>query len=599
MIKTALRTAIAAIIATTALTANAQDLQTEVDIRYEETPELKSFNKLAINPTVKLPTEKMSALPYSTRSINIKMPGNISILEPAAFADTIYSSPFRGYAALGFMTKFNLAASAGYKILDNDHTRLNAWIQYDGAAYEGEPLNRISSGFPETSTMAADYNSVSPHKQYMRRHTGTIGANLHQAVGRESFIDAGIDYMFSRYNTGLSPEMRYQNINRVNVEALWSLRHKGFDYGLGADYHHFAYSNLMGYDLPVKGESAQRETRAGLKGFFSGSFAGASKAGIDIELSHLSYPYQTGHEFNTDFEPEWLKDSFSHTLLSLTPYYRFDIQKFHLDLGARIDMTFNDGKFFHIAPRASATWIPADIAKIYIKADGGEWQNTLSSLFDITPYELPYMAYHNSHIPITAEAGVIIGSWRGFHAEISAAYALANDWLMPIGTESLNVGFQPVNLKGYKLRGAVGYRFRDLLEINASYEAAPQKYTHGYYLWRDRAKSVANVDFTITPISALDVTIGWEYRGGRAQFVEDYYVDFSPDATHPTQEMTPGHIKELLRSVNNLKAGALYRITPQWSAFLRGENLLNRHCYLIGGQPAQGITGLIGATYKF
>lgn len=576
MIKTALQTAIVTIIATTALTTSAQDLQTEVDIRYEETPELKNFNKLTINPTVKLPTEKMSALPYSTRSISIKMPGKISILEPAAFADTIYSSPFRGYAALGFMTKFNLAASAGYKILDNDHTRLNAWIQYDGAVYEGEPI-----------------------KQYMRRHTGTIGASLHQAVGRESFIDAGIDYMFSRYNTGLSPEMRYQNVNRVNVEALWSLCHNGFDYGLGADYHHFAYSNLMGYDLPVKGESAQRETRAGLKGFFSGSFAGASKAGIDIELSHLSYPYRTGYEFNTDFEPVWLKDNFSHTLLSLTPYYRFDIQKFHLDIGARIDMTFNDGKFFHIAPRASATWIPADIAKIYIKAGGGEWQNTLSSLFDVTPYELPYMAYHNSHIPITAEAGVTIGSWRGFHAEISAVYAIANDWLMPIGTESLNVGFQPVNLKGYKLRGAVGYRFRDLLEINASYETAPQKYTHGYYLWRDRAKRVANIDFTITPITALDITIGWEYRGGRVQFVEDYYMNFSPDATHPVQEMNPGYVKEPLRSVNNLKAGALYRITSQWSAFLRGENLLNRHSYLIGGLPAQGITGLIGATYKF
>ena len=56
---------------------------------------------------------------------------------------------------------------------------------------------------------------------------------------------------------------------------------------------------------------------------------------------------------------------------------------------------------------------------------------------------------------------------------------------------------------------------------------------------------------------------------------------------------------ESLGIISNLKAGALYRITPQWSAFLRGENLLNRKTLLIGGMPGQGITGLVGATYKF
>lgn len=51
--------------------------------------------------------------------------------------------------------------------------------------------------------------------------------------------------------------------------------------------------------------------------------------------------------------------------------------------------------------------------------------------------------------------------------------------------------------------------------------------------------------------------------------------------------------------MSNLTLGADYAITPQVSVFATGENLLNRKFYLIGGVPAQGITGLVGVTYKF
>ena len=90
-----------------------------------------------------------------------------------------------------------------------------------------------------------------------------------------------------------------------------------------------------------------------------------------------------------------------------------------------------------------------------------------------------------------------------------------------------------------------------------------------------------SADLRVTPVAPLDIFAGWEYRGGRSQI-----------CPHTG-------IKQSLGLVSNLKVGALYRITPQWSTFVRGENLMCRRYLLIGGVPAQSITGLIGATYKF
>ncbi len=107
-------------------------------------------------------------------------------------------------------------------------------------------------------------------------------------------------------------------------------------------------------------------------------------------------------------------------------------------------------------------------------------------------------------------------------------------------------------------------------------------------MWRDRAKTVVNADLRVTPIERLDVTLGWEYRGNRASMAR-YISDAGESEV----------LRTSLGSVSNINAGALYRITPRWSVFLKGENLLNRHYTLIGGMPAQGITGLAGVTYKF
>ncbi len=576
---------------------SAQDMRENVTVQYDRIPELRDYEKLNINPRIELSAVRLSALPYSTRQVKVAVPGTIPTLAPAAYADSIYTSPYRGYAALGFMPSFNLGASAGYKIFDTDHTRLNAWMQYDGTSYKGSMM-------PVTQGEDAG-------KMYVRRNTATIGAELHQAVGSESFINAGIDYTYARFSIPEVNDRHNQSAHRFNASAMWTLDHGDFHYGLGAEYGRFAYVNTDNYTLIPSitslwenlKVSPARENRVKAHGFFYGKFAGASAAGMDIAFTYTGYSrlYDYAGDSDRIMLIPYGKPHFS--MLHLHPFYRFDIDRVAIDLGLNIDLRFNSGKMFHITPQASATWTPSDIVKVYATARGGQWENTLGSLFDITPYSLPFSSYRNSSIPVEAEAGVTVGLWKGFYAEISAAYAIANDWLMPEThaivdnqvLETPQTVFTAFDFKSLKLTGSIGYNYRNIVDLKASFEAAPQKLDRGYYLWRDRAKHVASVDLRVTPIKQLDIDLGWEYRGGRAIS----YTSLSSDFPLPADQPIATTKLRNLGSVSNLKAGALYRITDRWSAFIRGENLLNRHCFLICGVPAQGITGLVGATYKF
>ncbi len=553
--------------------SNAQ-LKKDITVVHDYEPEYVEVTRLGTNPEITLPTDTLRALNYSTRKIGVNPTMQIAAFEPAAYADSIYTSPYRGYAALGFMPGFNLGASAGYKFLDTDRTRLNAWLQYDGTSYRGK------------------YDDIS---RRMRRNTATLGANLHRATGRESYVDLGIDYTYSRFNTPVAEELRNQNVHRLNLSALWSGRNDSWRYGIGAGYSHFGYGNSLASTPQFPGPDllkAVRENSLNASAFASTSLSRGSTAGMTIDFSLITNGNHavtyTGQGAPLTLLPD---GSLNHSRLGFNPYYRFDVDKFHLDLGAQIDFTFNSGSFFHIAPKVSATWTPGKYIKVYAKAHGGRHQNTLGSLFEVTPYSLPVMAYDNSSVPVNATIGITAGTWRGLYLDINATYAIANDWLMPVQFAGGTI-FGHLDFKGYKLGITAGYTYRDIISLTFAYETAPHKYNRGFYLWRDRARHVADASLKVTPAKALDITVGWNYRGSRAVAL-DTAVQL-PDGTFENRTSLSG-----LGAVSDLYAGALYRIDSRWSVFVSGRNLMNHRHAMIGGIPAQGITGLAGVTYKF
>lgn len=109
-------TAIAVISAAATATTAAQQLNKEITVEREVVPIQREATRLGFTPSVSLPPLAMERLSPSTRAITSRVPAGIVVLDPAAWADSIYISPYRGYASIGFMPLYNAMLSAGYRM---------------------------------------------------------------------------------------------------------------------------------------------------------------------------------------------------------------------------------------------------------------------------------------------------------------------------------------------------------------------------------------------------------------------------------------------------------------------------------------------------
>ncbi len=529
-----------------AQTASQEELSKEITIEKEIIPEQRVATRLNVAPKVVLPAVKAKRLTYSDRSVATSVPVSIATLEPASYGDKLSSSYNRGYVDLGYFPMFNMGVSAGYRFFENENTRLNGWLQYDGAVYDGD-------------------NSVGDEIT-MRHHDITLGVNLKHKVNNLSTVNLGIDYTFGRFNVPIDAVDDYnQNINRVNIGTSWQSTVRGIDYSVGLRYGHFGYNN-SGWGMGSLLMEPARENRFLVDAGAMMPIGMSSHTGVDLSISHLDY------------------SSYNTTLFSITPFYDYVFGDFTTHIGAKIDISSHSGKSLHIAPDVALGWRNAEsLLSGYIKFSGGEHQNTLGALYDFTRYAHPSGIYENSNIPFAVDAGITIGTWKGFSLEILGGYAVANDWLMPVDMMQGCCGFSQVNLKGWHFGVVATYEYRDLAKLKVGYETAPQKFNRGYYLWRDRARHVVDASLTVTPVKALDITLGYELRADR-------------------KIMNPANVESHawnLGDVDNLSLGGLYRFTPQFSLFARLENMLNSKHMIIGDIPAQGFTGLVGFGYKF
>lgn len=577
-----IRFAAAALMAASAVApAAAQQLNKEITVEREVVPIQREATRLGFTPAISLPPLAMERLSPSTRAITARVPAGITVLDPAAWSDSIYISPYRGYASIGFMPLYNAMLSAGYRIVDNSTTRVGAWLQYDGTVY--------------TSRHTTTYDAHVTDKKYIRDNTATAGIYASQRVGDSSELSGEFDYTYTRYNqvayggiyvpvgTPILDSGEYlwhnQSVNRLNADLGWKSTINDLGYSFRAGYSRFAFGTGRKASYEIMDLLPEKENNFRFGADLSADFDAGSFALLDIDFSGLNTSSLIDHMYN-DKE---LKD-YSTWLLRFSPSYAYRSGVFDIKLGARIDLTHNSGKAFHIAPDVRLAVNPSPMFGFEVSAGGGEWQNTLGSLFAIGRNIDTWTAYSNSHIPLTVDARLRIGPWSGLYAELSGSYARANDWLMPADDGYFgNMRFYQQNIKGFRFGAALGYRWSSILDARVEWQTAKNDTYKGYYLWRDRARNVIDASVKVNPIDKLNVDLGFTLRTDRRTF------------TH----MVGGPSMIPLGNVCNLSLGATYRLTPWVSVFVEGENLLNHRYSTVDYYESQGITGLAGASFKF
>ena len=558
-----------------------QELHKDITVEQEITPSRREASRIAVLPTVTLSPVRASSLAYSNKVVTTRVPNSFARLDPVAWGDKIYTSPYRGYFDFGIGGPLFMGdISAGYRIVDREKTRLNLWGQYNGDVYK------------RTGTTWHD-------------HTASLGLDLRQTVGSSSSLEAGLDYTYGFHDMAAFEGGRFsQSTSRVNASVSLSGRHSGFDYEAGLRYGHFGYYNphfpvlkpvAEGITDPYNGYEPARQNLLGVTLGGRLETGVTSHVGVDLSADFLA----TGRHYVATLpfydEAATLMRSRTTGLVTVTPYFENRTSATTLRIGADVDFAVNSGKTIRVAPDVTFAWHGLQILGIELKAYGGSTLNTLASLYDISPYMNGSLAYRPSHMPYAFDAKVAFGPFFGGTIELFGGYAKADDQLMPVAGGIYPAGgvWESVDIKGYRYGARIGYDNGRTFAVSASYEGAPSKWNRAWYDNCDRARHIAAADLKVRPVDKLTVTLGYEFRGGRACYMyAPETVDMAGFDIYPLTRVSLG-------AVSNLKLGAGYAATDRLTLFVHGENLLGRKSYYIGGRPLQSANGMIGAALKF
>lgn len=570
--------------------ASAQGLHKEINVDRKVDPQKRDAARITVLPTLQLPSLTNQQLTYSDRVVTARIPAVSPLLQPMAYGDKTYTSPYRGYLRFGIGAPSLLGdVEAGYRAISTSRSVLSLWTQYSGDTYTAS-----------ISDQSGDDTFID--------HTASVGADFRKKIGSNRELGASLNYTYAYHHINipylfnLCPKSG-QSTSRVNADVSFASGGEGLRWDIAARYRHFGFYHIDKAWTSIAGGSIPTYSNPARQNQIGGTASAALPMGdnsalrltLDADILRTGkysipvYPYT----HCTDYR------SFGRAttgLGAITPAYTYKSSLFAAVLGAKINVGNHAGNTFHIAPDVTLAWTPSQLFGLEVKATGGSELNSLASLYDVSPFLSPFMAYYPSHIPLNLDARLSAGPFLGAYIELFGGYAKANDWLMPIFSDDYpGFGiFDATDISAWHAGAAVGYDYRNLFSLRVSYQTAPNDYDKAYYLWRDRARHVLDAELKVRPMEPLTLTLGWQFRGGRRTYS---FPTFSGGGDFPENLLIPQAFS--LGCQSDLSLSGVYAVNDRLTLFARGENLLNRRYWQLGLRKSQGIHGLIGASLKF
>lgn len=561
----------------------AQTLTKEIVIDRDVEPALPEVTRISNFPSLIQPQAPTSRLPYVDVTAATNIPGMLTTLEPANGQPAFEVSPYRGYATLGYFPAYNLGISAGYSFIAKPTTSLNVWTQFDGYSYDDQ------------------------YDESLKRNSVTVGADFSHLFNRRSRLDVSADFNYNAYNRPWETADPDHNTTAFNLDAAWSSRLSSAAYYVTAGFNHFGFSGEeVGLSITPLDAVSQNIFKVAAGGAYKLNDHSAFTAHIGFNFINIS-------NFNNIESAEiigatsitnrpYLEEGKGETigLITLAPAYRYASGMFSTNIGLKAQISTNADKSFHIAPDVKFNVRPTSTLAATLSFGGGEHINKLSELYAINPYMSVGQGFKFSHVPFTANLALTFGPFYGASIEFFGGYSAANDWFMPDVTDVTGKNgvidvtdrpvfatmYTPVDLRAVTYGAKFTWKYNKDIEASIKYSGAPGSYRHSYYLNRDRARHVLDINASVTPIEPLTIDASFELRSGRSLYSQ--------------WGMPEGEVMKYdLESANSLNIGATYRFFDWLSVFGRVENLLGNQAYLFNMLEQQGVHGLIGASLKF
>lgn len=593
--------------------AYAQDntkLNKEITLEKDIAPLEKKAVKKNELPKVKQPTAKgqKSALGYSDLTTPIEVPTTIPTLLPYGYRTAHNFSDQRGYLDIGAGTQANFRVDFGYRIIDEESEKLGLWFNHN-STWNGKNSSKVIDTDENRNKQKYNDNVLAvDYSRAIGSGTLTLGAKAH--IDNYNFYGGWNSVDFTggpSLNSAYDWDKEKQTFVDFNINAGWKSRFNLLDkpllYNVGLQYGHAAYDKPFNKDY--KHGAHDNWGILNLGGSYN--INELTTAGLAIKGEYL----RRGAKAIANSE----LDLFDEVgMITLSPTYTIHGDMYKLQLGVNAHLSFSDGAVFRLSPNVRFNLALVDGFTFYANALGGKLLGyRVPTHYANHRYDYPFLMYGSIYTPLDAEAGFKIGPFQGLSGKLSVGYAIVKKQpgicyydinpsvypTLPLATGMMST-YTVIDGRGYWVGAELNYKYRSLIEANASIKFAPHdnefyatdKHYNNYKFDVDRASTVGNFDIKVHPWRPLTFDVGLEYRGGRMALF-NYYLS-GPDYTNKIMYEFVD-----MDDVINLHAGANYRLNNNVALWLQAHNLLNRRYDILYGQGAQRIGCMVGASFTF
>lgn len=573
---------ISAILSAMALTAVAEDpLTKEIVVEKDYIPVEQKANKVSSSAqTIKLKREA-GEINFSDWNSPVETGNGICTMSPYGYRTSRTFSSHRGYLDASAGSFLNINASAGFRIVDGERTKLNLWLQHNSTWGMDNPYTLI------TPSSSSELTTIDYEQKFIN---DVVGLDLINSF-RDGRLTIGANYHFARLNY-LNQEVDgpewFNNINEVhaNVGYEGGLAERRTIYEIGADINHFGNSVAQYYGL--KSSDWHLRFNAGI----SQPFGDENRIGIDMLGEYLSSESEVDAQHAADV-PTF---SNSRGKLRFTPFYTYAGERMNFRLGANLDVSFSDGTILRVSPDASFGYTFTPGFAFFAEARGGKDFNTFSRMFALNRYTFaaPAEAFCSSYTVADAKAGFKIGPFSGFNATLNAGWGKVCDAIMPtcdvFGGSRWNIPGTPYyndDLAGFWFGGRLSYDYSDVVSVAVEGRYSKQDSHDDYAFGIDRPEYIVNASLKVRPIRPLSIGVAYEYRGGR-QLWHGMEVNGMPM-----------WYSEELGNVNNLSASARYDFSEKLAVTINANNILGHEWEMAPFYSAQKFGIMGGVSLKF
>lgn len=398
---------------------------------------------------------------------------------------------------------------------------------------------------------------------------GTPGQRLRYY---QSQVQADYRHLFTTVELGASASVGTQTFNYLgydtdkqnnliggaNIYIRSTKEDLQWQYALDAGIRGFSRDYLYGE------KNSNSETNFRLNGNVAYRWQESSRIGLKLRIDQASYS---------------LKELKGSGVVALTPYYNFQTSGVNLHVGAAVELSTGYKSSLTITPDVMAEFPFGGQYVLYAQAKGGTLVNDFFRFNSITPYWGGFYEpnqMRNTHVQLDGTAGFRATPTDNLWINVFGGFELRKNELgfMPditVGGTPIYSSFVQDKAHNAKAGAALTYKYKDIIDLSAEGTYRSWSSDNDYVLY-DKPSLDFKLDMGVHPIPALTLHLGYHHRS--------YSKGPMPD-------------------VQDLYAGADYRILKFFSLWLKADNLMNKQYQYYYSYPAQKINFMIGASFRF